>query len=87
MSDRKLTAEGHCRTILVHDLAKAGDAFQALGMLIVTMFPALFWTGILATGGSALGYRPSALVLSTVGSAIAAFLAAVWHALLRAAPA
>ena len=66
-----------------------GFAFQAAdeathqfaGMLLVSLFPALFWTALLAAGGAAVGHAPSALTLMTVGTAIAAFLAAVAHAL------
>ena len=66
-----------------------GLAFQAAdkvthqfaGMLLVSLFPALFWTALLAAGGAAVGHAPSALALMTVGTAIAAFLAAVTHAL------
>ncbi len=66
-----------------------GLAFQAAdeathqfaGMLLVSLFPALFWTALLAAGGTAVGHAPSALTLMTVGTAIAAFLAAVAHAL------
>ena len=54
---------------------------QFAGILIVSLFPALFWTALLAAGGAAVGHAPSALTLMTVGTAIAAFLAAVAHAL------
>ena len=69
-----------------HDLREApraedvgmGDADAACriaGMLVVTLFPALFWMSLLATVGAAIGHMPSALVLATFASAIAAFLA------------
>lgn len=54
---------------------------QFAGMLIVSLLPALFWTALLAAGGAAVGHAPSALTLMTVGTAIAAFLAAVTLAL------
>jgi hypothetical protein len=54
---------------------------QFAGMLLVSLVPALFWTALLASGGAAVGHPPSALMLMSVGTAIAAFLAAVAHAL------
>jgi len=62
---------------------QAGDeaTHQFAGMLIISLFPALFWTALLAAGGAAVGHAPSAMTLMTVGTAIAAFLAAVTHAL------
>jgi hypothetical protein len=57
-------------------------AYQFAGMLIVSLFPALFWTLALAGMGAAIGHAPSAMALMTVGTAIAAFCAAVFQALL-----
>ena len=55
--------------------------YQFAGVLLVSLFPALFWTALLAAGGSALGHAPSVLTLVTVGTAIAVFLAAATRAL------
>jgi hypothetical protein len=51
------------------------------GLLIVSVFPALFWTGLLALAGGAIGQPLDPLALATIGAAIAAFLAAVVSAL------
>jgi hypothetical protein len=60
----------------------SGDAaYRTAGLMIVSIFPALFWTGLFALTGSALGQPPSVLALATLGAAIAAFLAAVANAL------
>jgi len=56
-------------------------AYRLAGLLIVSLFPALFWTSILALGALALGEPLSPLTLATVGAAIAAILAAVFNAL------
>jgi hypothetical protein len=64
------------------DLEETNEASHRLaGLLIVSLFPALFWTTLLAIGGSALGTPLSPLALATVGAAIAAVLAAVFNAL------
>ena len=66
----------------------ADRACPIAGMLIVTLFPAVFWTGFLVAVGAAIGHMLNPLVLATFGCAIAVFLAALWHALLlRAVPA
>jgi hypothetical protein len=57
-------------------------SYGLVGLLIVSLFPALFWTTLLALGTSALSAPLSPLTLATVGAAIAAFLAAVFNALL-----
>jgi hypothetical protein len=65
---------------VVHGFSE--DALYRLtGLMIVSILPALFWTGVLALTGSAFGVLPSSLALATVGAAIAAFLAAVANAL------
>jgi len=51
------------------------------GLAIVSVFPALFWTGVLALAGGAIGQPLDPLALATIGAAIAAFLAAVVSAL------
>jgi hypothetical protein len=55
------------------------------GVLIASVFPALAWTGLLAAVGAAIGNPPGTLLLMTVGTVIAGFLAAVLRALLARA--
>jgi hypothetical protein len=56
-------------------LEQAGDAhYRLMGMGIIALFPALFWTGLVAAAGTAAGYAPSALTLATIGASIATFL-------------
>jgi hypothetical protein len=50
---------------------------QFAGLLIVSLFPAFFWTALIAGIGSAVGQSPSAASLMTIGTAIAVFCAAV----------
>jgi hypothetical protein len=54
---------------------------RVAGLLIVSLFPALFWTGLLALVGGVIGQPLDPLALATIGAAIAAFLAAVVTAL------
>ena len=56
-------------------------SYRLAGLLIVSLFPALFWTTVLAFGSFELGAPLSPLTLATVGAAIAALLAAVFNAL------
>jgi hypothetical protein len=56
-------------------------AYRITGLMIVSILPALFWTGLLALTLSAIGVVASPLALATVGAAIATFLAAVANAL------
>jgi hypothetical protein len=56
-------------------------AYHFAGLLIVALFPALFWTTLIAGIGSAIGQMPSALALMTFGLAIAGFCGAVCNAL------
>ena len=56
-------------------------SYRLVGLLIVSLFPALFWTIVLALSAFALGTPLSPLALATVGAAIAAVLAAVFNAL------
>lgn len=65
------------RAIARHDDA----AHPVAGLLIISLFPALFWTALVAGIGAAVGHLPSPMALATFGAAIAAFLAAVFHAL------
>lgn len=60
----------------------ARDAsYRLAGLLVVSLFPALFWTAVLAAGAFVLGVSLSPLALATVGAAIAALLAGVFSAL------
>ena len=52
-------------------------AHQFAGMLIVSLFPALFWTLLAAGIGSSVGHTPSMVALMTFGAAVAVFCAAV----------
>jgi hypothetical protein len=63
-------------------LDRDSDAhYRLLGLMIIALFPALFWTGLLALAGSAIGHPPSVVTLTTVGAAIATFLFAATAAL------
>lgn len=50
---------------------------KALGILLASLFPALFWTAMIAIAGSAMGHSLSVATLATVGGSIATFLAVV----------
>ena len=52
-------------------------SYRFAGLLIVSLFPALFWTALIAGIGSAVGHSPSAVSLMTIGTAIAVFCAGV----------
>ena len=52
-------------------------SYRFAGLLIVSLFPALFWTALIAGIGSAVGHSPSAVTLMTIGTAIAVFCAGV----------
>lgn len=61
---------------------RADDAAHRFaGLLIVSLFPALFWTALIAGIGAAVGHTPSPAALVTFGTAVAAFLALVGQAL------
>jgi hypothetical protein len=49
-------------------------AYELVGLTIIALVPALFWTGIAAGVGAALGHPLSSATLATVGAAIATFL-------------
>jgi len=55
--------------------------YRHLGLLVIGLIPALFWTGLLALGASTIGQPLSAAALATVGAAIATFLTGVAVAL------
>ena len=50
---------------------------QFAGLLIVSLFPAFFWTALIAGIGAAVGHNPSAVSLMTIGTAIAVICAGV----------
>lgn len=55
----------------------APDAtYQCFGVLICSMFSALFWTSLFAVAGACRDQLCSAPLLLTVGAAITAFLCA-----------
>lgn len=56
-------------------------SYQLGGMMIVSLFPALFWTLSIAGIGAAVGHSPSAMALSVFATAVAAFCASVFQAL------
>jgi hypothetical protein len=59
--------------------------YRFAGLVVVSLFPALFWTAVIATTSAAMGYGLSAQALTAVGTAIAAFCAAVgWTLIGRA---
>ena len=55
---------------------------RALGLLIMSVAPALFWVGLIALIGWALGSPPPGYVLALGGAIIAAFLAMLCSALI-----
>jgi hypothetical protein len=65
----------------LHAAAPRDASYRLLGLLVASLFPALFWTALLAAGAFALGVSLSPLALATVGAAIAAVLAGVFSAL------
>ena len=52
-----------------------------VGLLIVALFPALFWMAAAAGIGSAIGYSPTPVAVMTFGAAVAAFCAVIGQAL------
>jgi hypothetical protein len=54
---------------------------QVAGLLIVSLFPALFWMAVVAGIGAAVGHAPAPAALMTFGTAVASFLALVCQAL------
>ena len=60
-----------------HDAA----THQFIGLLIVALFPALFWMAAAAGIGVAIGHSPTPVALMTFGAAVAAFCAAIAQAL------
>ena len=62
---------------LEHDSAK----HQFIGLLIVALFPAVFWTAAAAGIGAAIGHAPTPLALMIFGAAVAAFCTVIGQAL------
>ena len=67
-------------SIAVKDIqisAQSTWIFKSLGLALVTVLPALFWTALIATAGHVFGivFAPAALLLTA--AAITLFLAAV----------
>jgi hypothetical protein len=58
------------RAVAAHDDA----AYRLIGLSIIALVPALFWTGIVAIVGAAMGQAPSAIALVTFAAAVATFL-------------
>ena len=54
---------------------------QFIGLLIVALFPALFWMAVAAGIGAAIDHAPSPAALMTFGAAVAAFCAVIGQAL------
>ncbi len=52
-------------------------SYDFAGLLVVSLFPALFWTALIAGIGAAVDHSPSAVSLMTIGTAIAVFCAGV----------
>jgi hypothetical protein len=53
--------------------------YQFAGMLIVSLFPAMFWTLAIAGVGAAVGHAPSVTSLMVFGTSVAAFCATVFQ--------
>jgi hypothetical protein len=54
---------------------------QFIGLIIVALFPALFWMAVAAGIGAAVGHAPSPMALMAFGTAVAAFCAVIGQAL------
>ena len=59
-------------------------AYRGIGFVLVTIFPAMFWTAVAAAIAPALGIVVTASGLAMLGAAITVFLAAVCGPLLLA---
>jgi len=51
-----------------------------IGLFLVAICPALFWTAVLAGAGWMLSWQTSSTTLATTGAAIAGFLAMIYAA-------
>ena len=65
---------------IVHDEGREAS-HRFAGLLIVALFPALFWTAVAAGIGAAVGHMPTPVALMTFGAAVATFCAAIGQAL------
>jgi hypothetical protein len=63
-------------------LEVSNTAYRLMGLTVIALVPALFWTGVVALIGAAIGHPPGAITLLTVGAVIATFLFTVVSALL-----
>jgi hypothetical protein len=68
------------------DALPAQDAFslspismgdRLLGLMVMAVLPALFWTALVAVAAPVLGYATSGLMLMKIGGGIGFFLACV----------
>jgi hypothetical protein len=59
------------------DHARDDAWYQFAGLLIVALFPALFWTAAAAGIGAAVGSMPTPAALMTFGAAVATFCGVV----------
>lgn len=66
---------------LIAEKSEVRSWHRIAGLLIVSLVPALFWCGLIALVGYALGYAVSPYVLAAIGLSIAAFLGLVMKVL------
>ena len=68
-----------------HALARTREhddaTHQFIGLLIVALFPALFWMAAAAGIGAAIGHAPTPVALMTFGATVASFCAVIGQAL------
>lgn len=67
-------------SIAIKDVQISGQStwiFKSVGLALVTLLPALFWTALIATAGRFLGVTFAPAALLATGAAITLFLAAV----------
>ncbi|MDX2287883.1 MAG: hypothetical protein NW217_03565 [Hyphomicrobiaceae bacterium] len=57
---------------------RAMVSHACVGLLIVSILPALFWTAVLATMAPLLGYQPGVGILLLFGATVALFLGLVF---------
>ncbi len=68
-------------SVLPREHAQDDARYQFAGLLIVALFPALFWTAVAAGIGAALGSMPTPTALMTFGTAVATFCGVVFQTL------
>jgi len=61
----------------IRDKSPRAASDRLVGLLIMSLFPALFWTGLIALAAAAIGQPLGTLALVSIGVAIAIFLAVV----------